>query len=187
MHVSQEVDDKLASQYSFAGLACVADSEGNAARAARLWGISEAIREAAGLQLPPLASSVMKYESRLTEARARLGEVAFEEAWAEGKSMTINEAIEYALSEMEPVPLAAPTPEEPPAAEPKERLTRREQEVAVLVARGLTNRQIAIELGISERTAGNHVAKILRKLGYRSRTQIASWTTERQLFTPNSD
>lgn len=51
-------------------------------------------------------------------------------------------------------------------------LTTREQQVTLLVARSLTNRQIARELSISERTAGNHVAKILRKLGLRSRTQI---------------
>jgi non-specific serine/threonine protein kinase len=68
-----------------------------------------------------------------------------------------------------------------------DKLTRREQEVAVLVAGGLTNRQISTELGISERTVGNHVARILRKLGLRSRAQIASWTTERQLLAPDPD
>jgi DNA-binding CsgD family transcriptional regulator len=53
-------------------------------------------------------------------------------------------------------------------------LTRREREVTVLVAWGLTNRQISTQLSISGRTAGNHVAKILRKLGLRSRAQIAA-------------
>ena len=61
----------------------------------------------------------------------------------------------------------------PSADEPIGNLTRREQEVAVLVARGLTNRQISTRLGISERTAGNHVARILRKLDLRSRAQVA--------------
>jgi DNA-binding NarL/FixJ family response regulator len=59
--------------------------------------------------------------------------------------------------------------------------------VAVLVARGLTNRQISTRLGISERTAGNHVARILRKLGLRSRAQIAAWVTEYSLPTRNPD
>jgi non-specific serine/threonine protein kinase len=58
------------------------------------------------------------------------------------------------------------------------KLTRREQEVATLVARGLTNRQLATELSISERTASNHVAKVLKKLGLRSRAQIAAWAAE---------
>ena len=54
-------------------------------------------------------------------------------------------------------------------------LSVREAEVARLVADGLTNRQIAARLVISERTAGNHVAHILTKLGFTSRTQIAAW------------
>jgi predicted ATPase/DNA-binding SARP family transcriptional activator/DNA-binding CsgD family transcriptional regulator len=178
MHVSRELDDKLANQYSFFGLACVADSEGNTARAARLWGVSEAIREVAGIQLPPLASSVMRYESRLTRARDQLGEAAFEEAWAEGKAMTSQETVEFALSKEETDPHTTAEPEEPPAGEPTGELTHREQEVAVLVARSLTNRQIAVELGISERTVATHVRNMLKKLGLHSRTQIAAWITE---------
>ena len=70
--------------------------------------------------------------------------------------------------------------ERPPAEERTERLTPREREVALLVAQGLTNRQIAQELSLSTNTANNHVARILRKLGLRSRAQIAAWMTERR-------
>ncbi len=52
--------------------------------------------------------------------------------------------------------------------------------MARLVADGLTNRQIAARLVISERTAGNHVAHILTKLGFTSRSQIAAWRSERR-------
>jgi DNA-binding NarL/FixJ family response regulator len=55
-------------------------------------------------------------------------------------------------------------------------LTTRELEVATLVAEGLTNRQIADRLVISERTAQNHVQHILTKLGFTSRSQIAAWS-----------
>jgi DNA-binding CsgD family transcriptional regulator len=55
------------------------------------------------------------------------------------------------------------------------RLTRREREVANLVAQGLTNREIAARLFISERTAESHVEQIRGKLGFRSRSQIAAW------------
>lgn len=55
------------------------------------------------------------------------------------------------------------------------RLTRREREVATLVALGLTNREIASRLFISERTAESHVEQIRGKLGFRSRSQIAAW------------
>ena len=54
-------------------------------------------------------------------------------------------------------------------------LSAREAEVATLVAEGLSNRDIAARLVISERTAGNHVAHILAKLGFTSRSQIAGW------------
>ena len=58
-------------------------------------------------------------------------------------------------------------------------LSRREREVADLVAEGLTNREIAERLVISERTAEGHVEQIRNKLGFHSRTQIAGWV-ERQ-------
>ncbi len=58
-------------------------------------------------------------------------------------------------------------------------LTRREQEVAALVAEGLTNQEIADRLVISTRTAEAHVEHVLRKLDFRSRTQIATWFTTR--------
>ena len=54
-------------------------------------------------------------------------------------------------------------------------LTRREQEIAELVARGLTSRAIASDLYLSERTVETHVQHILTKLGLSNRTQIATW------------
>jgi NarL family two-component system response regulator LiaR len=57
--------------------------------------------------------------------------------------------------------------------QPAERLTSREQEVLTLVARGLTNRQIADSLSISEKTVSVHVSNVLSKLGLASRTQAA--------------
>jgi RNA polymerase sigma factor (sigma-70 family) len=56
-------------------------------------------------------------------------------------------------------------------------LTPREYEIVRLIARGLSNREIADELVISPATAARHVANILAKLGFSSRTQIASWAT----------
>ena len=65
-------------------------------------------------------------------------------------------------------------------------LTRREREIAELVAHGLTNRQIARLLHIAERTAENHVQHILTKLGFASRSQIAAWTVRQGLRTPQA-
>lgn len=57
-------------------------------------------------------------------------------------------------------------------------LTAREREVALLVARGKSNRNIAGDLVLSERTVETHVTNILLKLGYTSRAQIAAWVVE---------
>ncbi len=70
-------------------------------------------------------------------------------------------------------------PDDPrPAASPA--LTRRELEIAALIARGLSNRAIADELVISPATAARHVANILAKLGFSSRTQVAAWAAGRR-------
>jgi DNA-binding NarL/FixJ family response regulator len=54
-------------------------------------------------------------------------------------------------------------------------ISAREEQVAALVAEGLSNRQIATRLHLSERTVENHVTHILTKLGFESRARIAAW------------
>jgi pimeloyl-ACP methyl ester carboxylesterase/DNA-binding CsgD family transcriptional regulator len=63
----------------------------------------------------------------------------------------------------------------PPAHRFAPRLTRRQMEVAELVSQGLSNRQIAQRLVITERSAESHVERIRGRLGFRSRAQIAAW------------
>ena len=101
--------------------------------------------------------------------------------------MTLDQAVEYALSPREPAAHPAPAPEHRPSDGSGDGLTRREREVAGLIARGFTNRQIATELVITEGTAANHVEHILSKLGFRSRSQIAAWAVERGLHTPSAN
>jgi DNA-binding NarL/FixJ family response regulator len=60
-------------------------------------------------------------------------------------------------------------------------LTRREREVAVLIAQGKSNRAIAELLVLGERTVDGHVSNILGKLGFTSRAQIAAWVVEKGL------
>ena len=90
--------------------------------------------------------------------------------------MSMEQAIDYALSEEKPMaPPASPRPAQGETSTGGQRLdlTRREKEVAALVAQGLPNRRIAQELFISERTVDHHVSNILKKLGLRSREQVA--------------
>jgi DNA-binding CsgD family transcriptional regulator len=162
------------------GMASLAAIAGEATRAARLWGAAEAAREATGIALSPGERAL--HEPYLAPARSELGEAAWGDALGEGRAMSLEEAAEFALSKDQPEATIEQEPS-PYVESIGNLLTPREQEIAFLVARGFTNRQIAQELSISERTAGNHVAKILRKLKLRLRTQIGSWAAERQPHT----
>jgi predicted ATPase/DNA-binding SARP family transcriptional activator/DNA-binding CsgD family transcriptional regulator len=168
------------------GMASLAGAMGEASRAAHQWGAAEAAREVTGIIAFSPGERAL-HEPNLVAARSRLGEAAWEEALAEGRAMSLDQAAQYALSKEEADPPTNPVLQELLTGEPPDKLTRREREVAILVARGLTNRQISTKLSISERTAGNHVARILHKLRLRSRAQIATWAIERHMLTPDPD
>jgi non-specific serine/threonine protein kinase len=172
----KELGDKWIASESLEGLACVAGVRGEAARAAKLFGVAEALREAVGSQREPAEDALR--EPYLAASRTQLDEASWEEAWAEGRAMSMEQAIEYALSEEKPV--TPPSPEsEPPSSDEPPSLTPREEEVTILVARGLTNRQIASELVLSEHTVHHHVTNILKKLNLSSRQQVASHLPDR--------
>jgi DNA-binding NarL/FixJ family response regulator len=73
------------------------------------------------------------------------------------------------------------------AGEELARITRRQQEVAICVADGLSNAAIAQRLVLTEGTVANHIEGILRRLGVQSRTQIAVWAVERGLYRSDQD
>jgi non-specific serine/threonine protein kinase len=156
--------------------AASAGSQGQPARSARLWGAAEALREAVGTVFSPVERSV--YIPYIVASRAQLDEMTWEAAWNEGKAMTLEAAVECARSEKWSAPATTAAPEEPSASVQPTPLSCREQEIAVLVRRGMTNRQISAEMTLSEHTVATHVSKILTKLGARSRSQIAAWITE---------
>jgi predicted ATPase/DNA-binding SARP family transcriptional activator/DNA-binding CsgD family transcriptional regulator len=164
--------------------AALAGSQEILVRSARLWGAAESLRETIGATLSPVELRV--HGPYIEAARQKLGEVAWEIAWTEGKAMTVEEAEEYALSERAEPGRTRPrrasgTKEVPAVRQADDGLTGRQWEVALLVARGLTNRQIASELTVAENTVANHVAGIARKLNVPSRSRIAVWVTEREL------
>jgi non-specific serine/threonine protein kinase len=139
--------------------------------------------EATGYPLLPQESDLL--EPYRASVRSRLGDAGWDEALAEGRAMSLEEVAEYALSEEEhepPTLVAMPEQHQPPpqADQLTETLTARELEIALLVGRGLTNRQIATELSISEHTAATHVRRILKNLGLQSRAQIGSWLTQQR-------
>ena len=116
------------------------------------------------------------------DSLAEVEPTATEAARASGRRLSYDELVARCLGE--PVPVRAPR--RPPRAGPAGRLTAREAEVAELVARGLSNRQIADTLVVSPRTAEGHVQRVLDKLGYTSRASIAYWVAERRAAATGS-
>jgi predicted ATPase/DNA-binding SARP family transcriptional activator/DNA-binding CsgD family transcriptional regulator len=174
LRLCQELGDKLVAAECLDGLACAAGARGEIERAAKMFGAAQALHEAVGYHQPP--EELALREPYLLATRSRLGEASWEAAFSEGQRMTFEEAVEYALYEEELAASSSAT-----SGRPRHALTRREEELAILVAGGLTNRQIATELSISEHTVATHVARIRKKLGLQSRSQIGYWLTQQGL------
>jgi DNA-binding NarL/FixJ family response regulator len=123
-----------------------------------------------------------RLEQWLVPARKRLGSAAAR-VMAEGKRMNLAEAVSYALAD---------EPEETGRTRPGGRtgpgraLTRRELEVAALVAQGLTNRAVASRLHLSVRTVDTHVDHALAKLGFNNRAQLVAWAYESGLLAKDT-
>ncbi len=132
-------------------------------------------REGIGLGLPLWDHTTTNYEAVLAATRSQLDETTFEATRAEGRAMNAKEAVEYALQ-------SPPTPEEivDPPTYPAG-LSAREAEVLKLVARGLTNAQIAKELFISPNTVNRHLNSIYRKTGVTSRAAATRFATQHRL------
>ncbi len=135
-------------------------------RTVRLLAAADTLRAETGAEVADEWRSAA--ERARTELGARMDWTDFAVAWAEGVRMTVPEAVAEGLSAPAPShrPSAAPAPED-------RSLTPRQVQVALLVSEGMTNRQIAAKLDISEWTVVNHVRQVMRRLGCSSRVQVA--------------
>jgi DNA-binding CsgD family transcriptional regulator len=114
-----------------------------------------------------------EYDRGVAATRAGLTEATFDTAWSEGRAMTPEEAVAYALGTEESAALPS---EDTPL------LSAREVEVLVLVAQGMTDPQVAERLYLSPRTVGQHLRSIYRKLGVPSRAAAATEALQRGLI-----
>jgi DNA-binding NarL/FixJ family response regulator len=156
------------------GLAIVAVHRRAPLRALRLYAAAAALRRSERLQWT--ASEQRKLEEAMASARAAISPAAARTAEQAGQRLNPEQAITYALDDVwiEPVQRNAAIVV----------LTRRERHVAGLVADGLTNREIAGRLAISERTVEAHLQHIRTKLDLRSRAQVAGWAVEHAVSAP---
>jgi predicted ATPase/DNA-binding CsgD family transcriptional regulator len=139
------------------------DSAADFARAAELCGAGDAIWRVlnAPARMGPTYAEIRK--DAAAKCRNALGDERFDAAYGHGMAMSLAEAIAAARDET-PAPAPGPLP-----------LTRRERQIAALVASGLGNREIAEQLFLSKRTIDSHIEHIFTKLGFTSRTQLANW------------
>jgi predicted ATPase/DNA-binding CsgD family transcriptional regulator len=140
--------------------------------AAQVAGAASALRAATGTV--PWPSEKTRIGRWLEAARRKLGERAFAASWRDGESLSDSEVVAAARRFVAEA-LAAPVPPSAPVDMP---LTVRQYEVAELIARGLTNDQIAEVLVISPSTARAHIEHILERLDLHSRAQIAAWIAQ---------
>jgi non-specific serine/threonine protein kinase len=186
LRLRREIDDSEGIAGCLEGLAAVAAARGQAGRTARLLGAADALRLAIGTPLP--ATEGAPHDRARAVAADRLGAEVFATTWAEAQTWTLEQVTAYALEAEEAGTAGtAGTPVQAPAR-PAIRtpasggLSRRERDVAALIARGHTNREIAARLVISEWTVDTHVRHILTKLNFRSRAQVAAWANSQGLL-----
>ena len=174
MDLFRRVGDWRGAAECVIGFGCVLSASGLTGEAVRLFSAGQAALAALGTQLWP--SNRRDYERWLANARNRLADSTFADAWAAGRKLTLESAIAACAAGHVTSPHRAATPVSP--------LTAREREVASLVAKGLSNRQVAKALVVTEKTAANHLQRVLDKLDLHSRAQLAARATELGLIGP---
>ena len=167
--VMRRADDPIGVALCLDALAWIAASLDETARSLTLLAAADMAWATIPAPLPPGLRT--HHEKALGMARKALPAAGYRAAFAKGSAMDQAEAIAFALGES-PRPGSAALQDQP-------RLTRREQDVATLVAQGMSNRQIAAVLVISVRTVETHVQHIMDKLGCSTRAQIAAWSAAR--------
>ncbi len=166
----RDLNDPFGTIWCIGGLALTAAARGDDEQSIRLAAVVDRMSRESSLST--WSFRLNQLEEATLRTRNKVGTRKSEAVWKEGQAMNSARALEYALEE-----------ESARAGEVGDAgpLSRREREVAAMVAAGMTNRQIAERLFIAERTAEGHVERIRNKLGFRSRTEVATWAVEHRL------
>jgi predicted ATPase/DNA-binding CsgD family transcriptional regulator len=179
LELKAALGDRVGMASAVEALALIAMSRGLGQRAATLLGAGDALWRSIPTTI--LAPYQADHDRTEAEARAAIGVAGFDAAHLAGVAMTPDDVVAYALE----LPHAAGVLRQPSApAVAESPLSRRELEVAGLVADGATNAQVAARLFISERTVESHVASIFNKLGVDTRLQVARWFATTQVTAP---
>jgi DNA-binding NarL/FixJ family response regulator len=184
IRLRRSLDNRYGIALNLDVLAWTATADGNGERAARLFGAAQAIMQAVGAASVSTGPTAALHDEYEKAAREALGDNGFARAFQHGLRLGFDQAVAYALGESTQSRVQ-PSATRRATAVPGS-LTRREREVAELIMQGLSNKQIADTLVMSQGTAEGHVEHILTKLGFTTRAQVAAWVAE-QRATPGHD
>lgn len=178
LQIRRGLGDRRGSIECLEAIAAVLIALGKADRGVTLFAVAETARSSNGLPGRPI--DIARLDRDRDKARNTLSDTSFTTAWSTGELMALDSAIDQTLLllrnmlETMPAEVAGQSPgaASPPAQSPSRTasLTAREREVLQLLTDGKSNAAIAAELSIGSRTVESHVAKILEKLGVKSRS-----------------
>ncbi|MFF3766369.1 ATP-binding protein [Streptomyces sp. NPDC001922] len=169
LNLRRRVSAKVLMAFAFEILAWVSERQARHVRAATLSGAAATMWRTVGTSPDYFHPVGVVHHQHIGTVRAALGDDRYDAAFQRGRDLPERAAVDYALG-------TAPATGEPRQANGEGAdLTPRERQIAQLVSEGLTNKEIAARLVIAPRTAEGHVQRILTKLGFSSRAQIAAW------------
>lgn len=171
LEAKSQLGDRVGVAASLEQLAWIAHQDGDDERSVRLTGASlRRWRLSGGNRLFGFSALLGCADQCDVSIRQEMADEVYDRLIREGSQLSDRQAVDLGM--------ARESPAKDPAGEVPDPLTPRERQVAALVAKGLSNRDIASRLVISERTAESHLEHIRLKLGFTSRGQIAAWMAE---------
>ena len=180
LEIKVGLDDQLGTAVGLEALAWGVGALGQHKRAAHLLGAAEVLWDSTGTSIATLLPEfVGEHDNAVAAARAALGDQAYAAAFRRGRQMPLAQVLTDAEL------TRRSTRSGQVNAGGAGLLTSREEEIAGLLAQGLSNKAIAKSLVIAQRTAETHVANVLIKLGLTSRSQVAAWVAEQRGIDPS--
>jgi predicted ATPase/DNA-binding CsgD family transcriptional regulator len=176
LRLSQDLQDKRGIAHTLEGCARLLCTVGRLEPAWHLGTLAGALLDALGARRSPADQT--NFDALRASVQRRLGSVR---PTPIDPGLDLQQIVGHALAFLE-APPEPPVHQHAPPEPGAYPLSRREGDVATLIARGLTNRAIAEQLVITERTAETHVSNILSKLGLDTRSQIAAWVVAHRLI-----
>lgn len=163
-----ELGDIVGTAYCLEALAMLALRQQRCERTAWLMGAADVLWDRAGQRLGGTAIMEELHQQAVKAAQDALGDDRYAALFRDGAGRPLDLVVRLAVTDADELPSA------PGRQRPAGLLTGRERQIAALVGEGMSNRDIAQQLGISKRTVDAHLEHIFAKLGISSRVQLAT-------------